>query len=149
MFRTLKNLGATEEELFDVYVKQIRSCLEMAVPVWEPGLTKLERKQLERVQKSAFSIILGINYRSYEDALVLLNMDSLSSRRKSICLKFAKKALKNPKYTNWFKPNVNNGPDTRSEKNVLLPVSTRTKRFDHSPLPFLTNLLNQELKTYC
>ena len=146
MIRRLKNLGAKEEELLDVYVKQIRSGLELAVPVWEPGLTKRERKQLERVQKTAFSIILGINYRSYDEALVLLNMDSLSSRRKSICLKFAKKALKDPKYTNWFIPNVKNGPDTRSEKNVLLPVSTRTKRFEHSPLPFLTNLLNQEFK---
>ena len=44
MLRRLKNLGAKEEELLDVYTKQIRSVLEMAVPVWEPGLTKKEKK---------------------------------------------------------------------------------------------------------
>ena len=94
MLRRLKNLGAKEEELLDVYTKQIRSVLEMAVPVWEPGLTKKEKKQLERVQKSAFSIILAPNYESYDIALNTLNMDTLSSRREVIFLNFAKKALR-------------------------------------------------------
>ena len=65
-----QKLGAKEEELLDVYTKQIRSVLEMAVPVWEPGLTKKEKKQLEWVQKSAFSIILAPNYESYDISLV-------------------------------------------------------------------------------
>ena len=51
MLRRLKSLGASMEELVDVYIKQVRSVLELAVPVWEPGLTKSEKGQLERVQK--------------------------------------------------------------------------------------------------
>ena len=36
MLRTLKGLGATVKDLLDVYQKQIRSGLEMAVLVWHP-----------------------------------------------------------------------------------------------------------------
>ena len=145
----LKKLGAKEEELLDVYTKQIRSVLEMAVPVWEPGLTKKEKKQLERVQKSAFSIILAPNYESYDIALNTLNMDTLSSRREVICLNFAKKALRHPKYKNWFRPDHRIGLNTRSEKNLLSQVSTRTKKYEQSPLPYFTNLLNQHFKSSC
>ena len=35
MIRRLKNLGANNEELLDVYMKQVRSVLELAVPVWK------------------------------------------------------------------------------------------------------------------
>ena len=43
----------------DVYFKQVRSILEVAVPVWQPGLTQQELKQIERVKKCALHIILG------------------------------------------------------------------------------------------
>ena len=39
MIRRLKLLGATNDELVDVYNKQVRSVLEMAVAVWSPALT--------------------------------------------------------------------------------------------------------------
>ena len=38
VLRRLKALGATESELLDVYEKQVRSILELAVPVWQPAL---------------------------------------------------------------------------------------------------------------
>ena len=38
-------------ELVDVYQKQVRSVLELAVPVWQPALTGKEKTQIERVQK--------------------------------------------------------------------------------------------------
>ena len=37
MLRRLKSLGANCDELLDVYDKQIRCVLELAVVVWEPG----------------------------------------------------------------------------------------------------------------
>ena len=36
MLKTLKGLGATIKDLLDVYQKQIRSGLEITVPVWHP-----------------------------------------------------------------------------------------------------------------
>ena len=144
MLRRLRNIGASRQELCDVYIKQVRSVLEIAVPAWEPGLTKSEGGQLERVQKSAFSIILGDEYESYEHALEELNLEKLSVRRSQICLKFAKKALKHPKYQSWFKENTATSC-TRARKNKLVPVNARTKRYERSPLPYLTHLLNLHL----
>ena len=91
MIRRLKGLGASIDEMLDVYEKQIRCVLELAVAVWEPGLSQLEVRQIERVQKSAFSAILGDEYLSYENALSILNMKRLSKRRYDLCVKFAKK----------------------------------------------------------
>ena len=79
------------DELLDVYQKQVRSVLELAVPVWQPGITKQERNQIERVQKCASYIILGESYTHYTQALELLDIENLEVRRKKICEKFAKK----------------------------------------------------------
>ena len=56
MLRRLKPLGASYEELVDVYEKQIRCVTEFACPVWTSGLTKDEINQLERIQKCAFAM---------------------------------------------------------------------------------------------
>ena len=53
MLRRLKALGARDDEILDVFYKQIRSVLELAVAVWQPRLTLAENKQIERVQKCA------------------------------------------------------------------------------------------------
>ena len=47
------------EDLVDIYVKQIRSVLDLAVPVWHSGITLIEQVDIERIQKSAAHIILG------------------------------------------------------------------------------------------
>ena len=47
LLRRLKGLGANVSEMIDVYNKQIRSVLEMAVPVWQAGLTMQESIQIE------------------------------------------------------------------------------------------------------
>ena len=72
ILRRLKGLGASETEILDVYMKQVWSILELAVPVWQRAITKQEIKQIERVQRCALYIILGENYSNYEDAMDLL-----------------------------------------------------------------------------
>ena len=147
MLRRLRNLGANVGEMLDVYDKQIRCVLELAVAVWEPALTQVEGKQIERVQKSAFSVILGDEYMSYENSLKKLDRQRLSERRYNLCKKIAKKSRLHPKYQNWFtfNPEESKPVNTRSEKPVLAykPVNTRTNRYLDSPLPFLTNILNE------
>ena len=71
-------MGQTVKNILDVYDKQIRFVLELAVAVWEPGLSQIESKQIERVQKSAFSIIMGDDYLSYACAFDRLEMKKLS-----------------------------------------------------------------------
>ena len=46
MLRRLKPLGASVDELLDVYDKQIRCITEFAVAVWTPGVTKDEVNQI-------------------------------------------------------------------------------------------------------
>ena len=47
MLRRLKPLGATTEELLEVFDKQIRCIAEFASPVWTAGLTADENNQIE------------------------------------------------------------------------------------------------------
>ena len=49
MLRRLKANGAGIIDLVDVYSKQIRCVLELAVAVWSPGLA-VGQAQIERVQ---------------------------------------------------------------------------------------------------
>ena len=151
MLRRLKGLGATESEMLDVYMKQVRSVLELAVPVWQPALTKHEEKQIERVQRCALYIILGEQYNNYDHALDLLECENLDDRRSNLCEKFAKKSVKHPKYKNWFSENTEVPPNiaTRGNENKVMtkfnPVQTRTKRYRDSPLPYLTDILNKNM----
>jgi hypothetical protein len=43
-------------QMFDVYSKEIRSILEMAVPVWHSGLTRKQSSEIENIQKMAMKI---------------------------------------------------------------------------------------------
>ena len=145
MLRRLKRLGATQEELKDVYIKQIRSVLELAVPVWHSSITQSERADIERVQKSALHVILGMEYRTYEAALNKLNLKTLQSRRDKLCNKFATKSAKHEKHKNWFKLNER-VTVTRQPQPKYCPVVATTKRFDNSPISYLTKLLNLKFK---
>ena len=148
MLRNLARLGISRTDLIDVYYKQCRSVLEMAAPAWTPGLTKTEISQLERVQKAARAIILGKKFYSYKSALRILNMETLESRRSTISLKFARKALKSEKFKEWFAMNEGSEPNmkTRAAKTKckLKPVTYRRRRYKNSPIPYLTELLNTQ-----
>ena len=146
ILRRLKGLGATVSDLLDVYDKQVRAVLELAVPVWQPALTKSEARQIKRVQRSAFYVILGEKYQNYDNALSILGRETLEERRITLCQKFAKKTMRNPRYSNWFcqdyrVPHRTRGCKSKSTFN-LKPVHTRTCRFENSPIPYMTNLLN-------
>ena len=96
------------------------------------------------------AVILGTNYRGYENALKVLEISKLSERREVLCLNFAKKAIKNDKYQHWFVVNEQNqlGMQTRSGKSGLKTVETRTNRYRKSAIPYLTNLLNDNWKHF-
>ena len=132
--RRLKQLGAQQDDLIDLYIKQIRSVLELAVPAWHGDITQVERMDIERIQKSAAHIILGERYISYRQALKTLNLQSLQSRRDKLC-------LKHTKFQKWFKP-AHYSQDTRQEKFKYCKVQAKHNRFEKSPLCFLTKMLN-------
>ena len=64
-----------------IYTLYIWSILEFNSNVWFSSITIEESDNIERVQKIAFRIILKENYESYENALIQLNLQTLSERR--------------------------------------------------------------------
>ena len=82
--------GANQTDLIDIYIKFIRSVLEYSCVVWGSSLTKENKQDLERVQKTAVRIILGTNYKTYKQSLEVLQLDTLCERRRLLELKFAK-----------------------------------------------------------
>ena len=81
LVKRLKQMGASRSSLIDIYTKHVRSVLEFAAVVWNSSLTQENIITIERVQKSAFSVILGRKYNSYEEACTSLKMESHRKRR--------------------------------------------------------------------
>ena len=131
------------EDFLDVYCRQVRSLLELAMSLWYSTLTGEDRAEVERVQKSACSIILGGSNKSYRSALKELQIDTLYKRRNKLCKTFAVKSLKHLKFSKWFKPKTKTTA-TRCKGTSFHEVFTRTERLKRSPISFLTNMLNNQ-----
>ena len=88
LIRKVASFGAKKEDLKNLYILFVRSQLEQSAVVWHSSLTE---------EKSAIKIIMGEEYQSYRKSLNFVNLDIFEERRKMLCLKFAKSALKNEK----------------------------------------------------
>ena len=138
ILRRMKGLGLSLSHMLDVYCKEVRSILEMCVPVWHSGLTRKQATNIERVQKLAFRIILDQQYHTYANALSILKVETLQGRRLELCKNFALKNFKSE--FNFFEPrqcSVN----TRSRYSVQ-EFRCNSAKFEKSSLPFLSKLLN-------
>jgi hypothetical protein len=142
IIRRLKTLGANNLDLLDVYIKQVRSILELVVPAWHSGITVSETVDIERVQRAALQIILGMSYTSYKSALKHFHLDTLEARRVVLCKNFGKKAVKHPKHTNWFKSNTRETV-TRQQQPKFCPVIAKTRRFEKKPIKLSDQLVQQ------
>ena len=108
-------------------------------------LTDQNSRAIERVQKSALSVILGPSYLCYENALSQTGLKRLDVRREQLSLTFAKKTAKHPLHSSWFKKQPENEHiNTRSAKPKFAPVQARTQRLKRSPIAYLTQLLNDD-----
>ena len=92
ILRKLVPFHPPTEDMKTIYILYIRSILEQSCTIWHSSLTQEDRVALERVQKNAFRNILQERYESYENALKLLNMETLHERREKLLLKFALKS---------------------------------------------------------
>ena len=108
MLKRLKGLGASESEILDVYMKQVRSACD----------NKTRNKTNRTSTKMALYIILGENYSNYEDAMDLMECESLNERIDSLC----KKSARHPK----FKKVPTNISTRGSEHRTWTKFKTRT-----------------------
>ena len=143
ILRRLKNLGANHDELKLIYQQHVRCVVEFSTPVWAGAVTQEQSMKIERIQKCALRIILGEEYVNYENALHKINIESLKTRRKSICLRFAKKASQHDRFHNWFVLNETQ-MNTRSDKLKYKEVKGKKKGLKRCPIAYLTKLLNEE-----
>ena len=133
--RRMKRMKMNSSHIWDVYTKEVRSHLELAVPVWHSGLKKHQSAQIERIQKSALRIILDDHYTTYEEVCSLYSVEQLEKRRLKLCLNFTKKDIKRDK-SMFQKPTTTN---TGSKPTLVKEFTCRTK----SSLPYLSKLLNK------
>ena len=57
------------KDLKNIYLTYVRSILEQSAVVWHSSLTRKNRKDLERLQKTAVKVILGKKSSSYKKDL--------------------------------------------------------------------------------
>ena len=132
------------DHLIQIYKTFIRSNLEFSSNVWHSSLTKENRQDLERVQKAALKVILGKDYKDYEDALKLTKLQSLDQRREVISLRFVKNSLKNENFSKLFPLKKAN-----HVMNVRNPIKyhvnkANTERYRRSTIPYLQRQLNRD-----
>ena len=133
-----------KQHLKEIYMLHVRCKLEQAAPVWHHSITKSEISALERVQRSACRIIFGDSYKSYEDSLEVLKIDSLEKRRNKLTLSFAKSCLKLEKMNKLFPMNESNHAMVRRNVEKFKVIKTKTERFKTSAVVNIQRMLNHE-----
>ena len=139
LLRRMKSLDLSAFELFDVYIKEVRSLLEFAVPVWHSSITKKQRSEIESVQKLAFKLILGSSY-SYSDACAFFGTTSLEKRRQELCFRFANKNVNDPEnclFSKYHPPR-----NLRDRGKIVNEFRCNKSSFHRSSIPYLSRLIN-------
>ena len=142
----LYQFNVPDDEMVNIYILFIRSLLEQSCAVWHFDLNEEDVLDLERVQKVACKVILKDRYTSYTDALQILELQDLRSRRDDLSLRFAKKCLKNPKTKGMFPLNTNETQDKLRSMEKYKVQFARKSRLRDSSIPSLQRALNADEK---
>ena len=121
----------------------MRSILEHSATVWHSSLTEENRNDLERVQKTALKVILGDSYKSYKNALNVLNLETLNDRRNELCLTFALRTSKHKKLQKMFPLNEKTHLMETRKSEKFKVYNAHTDRLKDSAVIFMQNLLNE------
>ena len=71
---------------------------------------------------------MGNNYKTYNDSLKMLKLDSLERRREKLCLQFARKCTTNEKLKNMIPLNKTNHKMTLRNQKKYRSLKANTKR---------------------
>ena len=134
IIKKLNEFNVPMKDLVNIYVLFIRSLLEQSCVVWHSSITGRESEDLERVQKICLRIILKDKYESYEQALKISKLKMLSERRTQLCIKFAKRCVKNENLSHMFPLNPTNNIETRNHERFYVQ-HCNTERLEKSAIP--------------
>ena len=101
---------------------------------------------IERIQKCALRIILGKRYKSYEEALDILNLKTLKDRRKDLCERFAKNCVESPneRVSSIFKVKQKFHAMETRKKSIIDVRFAKTDRLKNSAITYMQRMLNEE-----
>ena len=116
--------------LFYLRIMMISFCV-----VWHSSITIQQRAMLERLQKTAFRIILKNSYESYDNALKVMNMDTLDNRREKLCLRFAKSCLRHKRMRSMFPVSTTSHSMMKRNCDKFKVNRAITERYKKSAIP--------------
>ena len=100
------------------------------------------KDDLERTQKTFAKLVLKERYKNYEDALIILDLDSLEIRRNFLNLKFAQSGIKNEKLKDLFPLNdKHHKMQTRNNEQYEV-MFANTNRLKNGSIITMQNMLN-------
>ena len=146
LLRRMKIMQMDPKIIFDYYHKEIKVLAEQGVIIWNSGLTKGQERDLEKIQKVAFKIILADDYGSYELALSFFGAQKLTDRRLQLCTNFAIKLYKSEKSEEYFTL-ADRIIETRQDAPLVVEQKVNTKRCYNAPHNYLARLVNANSKT--
>ena len=146
LLRRMKIMQMDPKIIFDYYHKEIKVLAEQGVIIWNSGLTKGQERDLEKIQKVAFKIILADDYGSYELALSFFGAQKLTDRRLQLCTNFVIKLYKSEKSEEYFTL-ADRIIETRQDAPLVVEQKVNTKRCYNAPHNYLARLVNANSKT--
>ena len=152
MLSKLKAFKLSRQDLVKIWKIFIRPVTEFVAPLWHSSLTINEKTKIERLQKRALSIIMGVDYPGYENALEMLNLPSLKTRREDLTKKFAKDILKSQRHRKLLPEKRANARTMRGNVcEQLNDTKCNTCRHYRSTIPYCIRLINNDVgcQFYC
>ena len=143
LIRNAKSFGATTKELVHLWIVFCRNFLEQVCILWHNSLTQENVDDLERTQRTFAKLVLGQNFKNYDDALIKLNLLPLNQRKENLCLKFAQSSLENGTMTDLITLNDKKHIMETRHFSTYQVDSSNTARYGKSSVPFMQNLLNR------
>ena len=142
LLRSVHSFGASNEEMVHLWILFCRSVLEQSCVLWHNSLTQENVEDLERTQKSFTKMILNEKYKTYDNALLMLNLDSLQIRRTALTLKFAKTGIKHKKLDDLFPENKKQHKMETRNTDKFQTIFANTSRLQNSSIPTMQACLN-------
>ena len=144
MLTKLKYVGFSIEDLLEIYCLFIRSTAEYCSAVFASSLTLEQEQKLTNIEKTSLQIILQDMYVSYEAALEMSGLTSLTQRRAAHLLRFAKLSAQHPVHGPRMFPlnqDIQNIHDLRAREKYQVNFS-RGAAYSSSTIPTAQRLLN-------
>ena len=109
-------------------------------------LTNKNINDLERTQKSFGKLVLKEEYKTYENGLLQLNLESLELRRQELILRFAKNGIKKNTLNDLFPVSKRKHPMDKRNKDKYVVNFANTDRLKNGSIITMQNLLNNDAK---